>query len=300
MLKSCFFISRIGRAASPERAFSDKLLRWIIEPALEGLGYEKPVRADHITEPGIITRQIFERLWSDDLVVADLTGGNPNVFYELAVRHVTRKPCVHLIETGGQLPFDVAPSRAIEFAFEVEAAAVAKELLRVAIQQAEALLEHETPLSMAIDRPVSLGRVQPEQPTISDILSTVKETRNLVESQSRSGITIRWQREPVSAQRTEKASPQDPRNVVAPVLIEQIEPEYPHLARAARVQGTIRLQLRVGCDGIVKDSRLISGLPLLASAAQSAVHNWKYQPGTDNGEPAESTQIVDIRFTLPT
>src|ERR1035438_4586551 len=80
MAKTCSFISRIGDHGSPERAFSDKLLKYIVAPVLENCGYETPVRADHITQPGVITTQVFTRLWDDDLVVADLTGGNPNVF----------------------------------------------------------------------------------------------------------------------------------------------------------------------------------------------------------------------------
>jgi hypothetical protein len=98
MPKTCFFISRIGDVGSPERDFSDKLLKYIIAPVLEKCEYEKPVRADQITQPGVITTQVFTHLWNDDLVIADLTGGNPNVFYELAVRHIRRKPFVHMIQ----------------------------------------------------------------------------------------------------------------------------------------------------------------------------------------------------------
>jgi hypothetical protein len=78
--KTCFFISRIGEPDSEERRFSDKLLKHIIDPVVDELGYEKPIRADHITKPGTITAQVFTHLWSADLVLADLTGANPNVF----------------------------------------------------------------------------------------------------------------------------------------------------------------------------------------------------------------------------
>src|SRR5579884_4202918 len=122
MPKTCFFVSRIGDPGSPERDFSDKLLRYIVEPVLEKAGYERAVRADHITQPGVITTQVFSHLWNDELVIADLTGSNPNVFYELAVRHIRRKPFVHMIQAGQRIPFDVAPNRTIEFDFDIEKA----------------------------------------------------------------------------------------------------------------------------------------------------------------------------------
>ena len=68
MGKTCFFISRIGDVGSSERDFSDKLLKYIIEPVLEKCGYDRPIRADHITQPGVITEQVFTRLWNADLV----------------------------------------------------------------------------------------------------------------------------------------------------------------------------------------------------------------------------------------
>jgi len=64
--------------------------------------------------------QVYERLVSADLVIADLSGGNPNVFYELAVRHMTRKPFVQLLIKGEALPFDVAPERTVHFSFDVD------------------------------------------------------------------------------------------------------------------------------------------------------------------------------------
>jgi len=104
-MKTCFFISLIGAPDSSERIQSNKLLKFIIEPVLKTRGYDIPVRADQITQPGMITSQVFTKLWNDDLVIADLTGKNPNVFYELAVRHIVRKPCIHMIRKGETFAF---------------------------------------------------------------------------------------------------------------------------------------------------------------------------------------------------
>jgi hypothetical protein len=123
--KTCFFISRIGAAQSAEREFSDKLLTYILNPVLQRLGYET-LRGDQISIPGTINTQVFEYLRKADLVVADLTGRNPNVFYELAVRHMVNKPFVQVIHNDEQLPFDVAAERTVRFGFDVADAARAQ------------------------------------------------------------------------------------------------------------------------------------------------------------------------------
>jgi hypothetical protein len=120
--KSCFVIGRIGEDPSQERDHANTFLKYIVEPcdALRRFGYAKPVRADQIAKPGQITTQIIERLLNDDLVIADLTGHNPNVYYELSLRHAITKPVVQLVfGEMRQLPFDVHASRTIPFSFDV-------------------------------------------------------------------------------------------------------------------------------------------------------------------------------------
>jgi hypothetical protein len=112
----CFVIGPIGAEGSPTRARADKVLNDIVTPALSLVGYY-PIRADRVAEPGIITEQIVGYLVHAPLVVADLSGGNPNVLYELAIRHMARKPVVSLIEAGERIPFDVAALRIIPVAF---------------------------------------------------------------------------------------------------------------------------------------------------------------------------------------
>ena len=112
--KKCFVIAPIGKDGSDTRIRSDKILKHIIEPVVLSLDYEKPVRADKISAPGSITSQIIEHVVNDDLVIADLTDHNANVFYELALRHAIKKPVVQIIKAGQQLPFDVITQRTIE------------------------------------------------------------------------------------------------------------------------------------------------------------------------------------------
>jgi hypothetical protein len=101
----CFIISPIGNPESEERNRADGILDEIIRPALEP--QYRVERADHDKSPGIVTEAIIGKLIDADLVVADLTGHNPNVFYELAIRHATGMPIVQVIESGNNLPFDI-------------------------------------------------------------------------------------------------------------------------------------------------------------------------------------------------
>jgi len=110
---TCFYITPIGEEASEQRAHSDLFLGNIVEPALEPFGL-KVIRADAIDKPGMITRQVIEYIMRARLVIADLSFHNPNVFYELALRHATRLPVVQIVRTGDSLPFDVGQMRTIK------------------------------------------------------------------------------------------------------------------------------------------------------------------------------------------
>jgi hypothetical protein len=109
----CFYITPIGEPDSETRKHADLFLETIVEPAIEEFGLTV-VRADHIAEPGMITRQVIEHVVNSKLVVADLSFHNPNVFYELALRHACRKPIVQLIRAAERIPFDIDQFRTVK------------------------------------------------------------------------------------------------------------------------------------------------------------------------------------------
>lgn len=82
------------------------------------------------------------------------------------------------------------------------------------------------------------------------------------------------------------------------LLIRQIAPQYPQLARQARIQGTVVLQAVIGKDGTVQGLHVISGHPMLTQAAMEAVKQWRYRPYSLNGEPVEVDTQINVNFTL--
>jgi periplasmic protein TonB len=82
------------------------------------------------------------------------------------------------------------------------------------------------------------------------------------------------------------------------LLIKKVQPNYPPLARQARIQGQVVLQAEISKEGQIQNLQLISGHPMLAPAAIEAVKQWRYKPYLLNGEPvAVETQVV-VNFTL--
>lgn len=111
---TCFYITPIGEEESEQRKHADLLLGQIVEPAIEALGIDLTVlRADKMTRPGMISQQILQHVLGARLVVADLSFHNPNVFYELAIRHAMKLPTVLISRTAERVPFDIADLRVV-------------------------------------------------------------------------------------------------------------------------------------------------------------------------------------------
>jgi hypothetical protein len=134
--KVCFVICPIGKEGTDIRRRSDLTFNYIIKPIVQDFGYE-PIRADHINESGMITNQIIDYIIDSSLVIADLTDSNPNVFYELAIRHIVEKPYIQLMKSDQQIPFDISGMRTIRFDIDLEQADNAKKELSKQIKSIE-------------------------------------------------------------------------------------------------------------------------------------------------------------------
>lgn len=83
------------------------------------------------------------------------------------------------------------------------------------------------------------------------------------------------------------------------VLIHQVQPAYPTQARAQRLAGSVDLDATIDEKGLVKSVKIVSGPPLLATAAANAVRQWRYSPPLLNGTPIELQKRITVVFRLP-
>ena len=177
--KTCFVIAPIGESGSDTRERSDLVLEHIIGPAVKRFGYT-PVRADEIDRPGIITSQVIQHVLDSPLVIADLTERNPNVFYELAIRHLTRKPFIQIMKEGEGVPFDVAATRIIAVDHtHLGRAADAREKIEAQLKSLEENPEDlETPISTSVDLQHLRQSEVPQDRSLADLLSAISDVRN--------------------------------------------------------------------------------------------------------------------------
>jgi hypothetical protein len=120
-MKKCFVIMPIRQSGTPEYRHYRALYDNVIRTTISNLGYEVK-RADDYQKSGSITKEIILHLAQSDLVIADLTSLNANVFYELGVRHALRGTGTIMIldEKETTIPFDITTYRVIKFRSDME------------------------------------------------------------------------------------------------------------------------------------------------------------------------------------
>jgi hypothetical protein len=176
--KTCFVIAPIGAEDSATRKRSDQLYKYVIEHVLKPYGY-KIERADKVGEPGIITNQIVKRIVDCDILIADLSEHNPNVFYELAIRHGLKKPFVHIIDAGQAIPFDNAQVRTIQVNLtdldSVESARRQLDEQVKAIEGGSSVVE--SPISVAFDLESLKSSGKPDDAVMAAVLEEITSLR---------------------------------------------------------------------------------------------------------------------------
>ena len=104
-LDTCFVMMPFG-------SWSDRYYQEIYIPAIKEAGFE-PIRADELFTTGSVVEQIWEQIQKAKLLLADLSGKNPNVFYELGLSHAGGKPVVFTAAELDDVPFDLRHLRVI-------------------------------------------------------------------------------------------------------------------------------------------------------------------------------------------
>jgi len=86
--------------------------------------------------------------------------------------------------------------------------------------------------------------------------------------------------------------------VIAPTKIHDVSPEYPRMARDAKIQGIVIIQATIGADGSVVDAEVLRPIPFLSQAALDAVRQWRFTPPRLNGQPIAVIMTVTVNFKL--
>lgn len=133
--KKCFIITPLGEEKSETRRRADGVINAVITPVLDSLNI-KVITPHGISTPGSIPQQVIQNILYCELVIANLTELNPNVMYELAVRHAKGTPVICIAENGTKLPFDISSERTIFYNNDMYGVEVLKSDLKKMVENA--------------------------------------------------------------------------------------------------------------------------------------------------------------------
>ena len=174
-MKTCFVVSPIGDEGSEIRKKADQLLNHIIKPVCKACGFSVE-RVDQMNDIGSITQKILDNLENADLVIADIAGHNPNVFFEMGFRARTNKPIIHLRPKGEQLPFDIAAIRAFDYNLgDLDSVEEIKGRLQQTIKSFTFPSHDESSNDESTSKE---GHASPSLPILYEILDAIKDLRD--------------------------------------------------------------------------------------------------------------------------
>lgn len=185
--KSVFIVSPIGTPGTEVHRNAAYALKFIFHRALPAEEGWDVHRADEGLSPDSIGHHVIRALWEADLVIADLTGHNPNVFYELAIAHGWRKPVVHLISKGESIPFDIGDLRTIFYDItDLESVEKSVQTLR---NYAEHALKHSEDLVTPLTSFAAFDAIRADKEDGGEAVANVLEqvTSRLARIESRIG-----------------------------------------------------------------------------------------------------------------
>jgi hypothetical protein len=183
----CFVVSPIGQPGTDRHATFARVLEDRIRPVAERAGYDV-VRADEIHNTGPFLRDVLRYLATADVVVADLTGHNANVFYELGVRHALSRRTILIAQSPSDLPADLSHYRTIIYG---NGAAVDEEAFRARLaatfaQIAERPDDVDSPvLEWLAPSPIPSELRQTYLARVADIGSTQEDILRFVRGRTR-------------------------------------------------------------------------------------------------------------------
>lgn len=176
----CFVVTPIGDDQSEIRRGADGVLKAVIRPVIQGDLNYNVFAAHEVDSSGSITKGVIKALLESELVVANLTGLNPNVMYELAVRHAKRLPVITLAEKGTRLPFDISDERTLFYQNDMHGVEDLKPRLRKSVLAAvEATEEPDNPIYRVVESMLINNSVDIE-PADKLVLSRLDDLEEMV------------------------------------------------------------------------------------------------------------------------
>lgn len=177
--KSCFIATPIGDDHSEIRRAADGVIDAAIIPVMDELDFDIDV-AHRMSDAGSITKQVIGKLVDFDLVICNLTSLNPNVMYELAVRHAIRKPVVCIAERGTKIPFDIQEDRIVFYDNDMKGATVLIDSLKQIIPNAETDETPDNPIYRAIESQTIIKQVKTEGGFEEYIVNSIDKLERMV------------------------------------------------------------------------------------------------------------------------
>lgn len=203
MSARAFVVMQVGEKDSPERKRADEIFKFVIAPALDQFEIEA-YRADLDPTPGSITSRLLGELLEARLVIADLTGRNPNVFYELGIVHSFGRPLISIADSASNLPFDTKDERVIalgEYSTAGLTYAQGEEAKRALLASLAIVVDEDyvppSPLrDVAANR--SIDQLAPDNPVAAE-LAQMRETLVDIRQRVSARATSDWRRADVQA-----------------------------------------------------------------------------------------------------
>lgn len=174
--KPCFVIAPIGEEDSDVRKDSDAVMQ-LLREVMSPLGYDAQ-RGEVVAKGGTVTSKLIERLADDPLVIAYLSVGNPNVYYELGIRHALGKHTIQFIKEGEKLPFDVQNLDTLKLNLQYPKVNAFKASLTEYVQAAEATSVVDNPVTQALGSARIRKEGSPAEKLAVDVFSSMSQQIN--------------------------------------------------------------------------------------------------------------------------
>jgi hypothetical protein len=175
---ACFVISPFG-------GWHDEYHQKIFCRAIEAAGLS-PTRADDLFRSSNIVHDIWHLVVSSRVMLADLTGKNPNVFYELGLAHAARKPVLLVTQSMEDVPFDLRSLRVITYDVEDPSwGEVLRDAIQQGLQETLAAPERSVLPTFLLEEPTNTPKVTPEEKRLLELQQQIDSLRSEVQSTGR-------------------------------------------------------------------------------------------------------------------